>query len=299
MKREHLRLSPSSSADHAPAAGDDPFHSFLQGSVEQKTNPWAIGSATLANGAILAMLLIMGLGKTIGGFSDPVHPEHIPLSNFTLFAPSSAQSASGGGGGGSNSLTDPSAGRTPRKDMMPIVPPQPQALDNPRLPVDPAIAVPIEIKLPDNPALPNIGVAKSPTVLLSGGPGTRAGIGTGSDGGDGPGKGPGYRPGFDGSTGSSVYTPGIGGVSNPIPLLTPEAEFSDEARRNKYQGMCMITVIVDAQGYPRNPRVARSMGMGLDEKAIEAVQKYRFKPAMKGGKPVASIISVEVNFRLF
>jgi TonB family protein len=61
----------------------------------------------------------------------------------------------------------------------------------------------------------------------------------------------------------------------------------------------MIAVIVDARGYPLNPRVIRSLGMGLDEKALEAVQKYRFKPAMKDGKPVAATISVEVNFRLY
>ena len=81
--------------------------------------------------------------------------------------------------------------------------------------------------------------------------------------------------------------------------MTPEAEFSDEARRNKYQGICVVFVIVDAHGYPRNPRVVQSLGMGLDEKALEAVQKYRFKPAMKDGKPVASMINVAVNFRLF
>jgi len=96
-----------------------------------------------------------------------------------------------------------------------------------------------------------------------------------------------------------VYTPGVGGVSNPVPIVTPEAEFSDEARRNKHQGICMITMIVDRQGNPRNPHIVRSLGMGLDEKALEAVLKYRFKPARKDGKPVASIISVAVNFRLF
>jgi TonB family protein len=184
--------------------------------------------------------------------------------------------------------------------MMPIVPPQVQSLENPRLRVDPAIAVPIEIKLPDNSSLPNIGVYKSPNVsLLSNGQGTKAGIGSGSKGGDGPGNGNGDGPGNDRGFGDSIYRPGIGGVSNPVPLLTPEADFSDEARRNKYQGVCMITVIVDAHGYPRNPRVVQHLGMGLDEKALEAVQKYRFKPAMKDGKPVASIISVAVNFRLF
>jgi periplasmic protein TonB len=338
MNSERPHPSLNSSADRVSNAGDDRFNHFLQGGFEEKpiwtdlyeslhdalfpsrlppleltstpiptpdrmavkTNPWAIGTATLANGGLLAVLLCMGLSTTINHLPKPLPIDDIHLKDFTLFAPPTAQSAHGGGGGGSNSLTDPTVGRTPRQDMMPIVPSQPQMLDNPRLPVDPAIAVPIEIKLPDNSSLPNIGVYKSPNVsLVSGGQGKKAGIGTGSDGGDGPGRGSGYGPGFDGGTGGSVYTPGVGGVSNPIPLLTPEAEFSDEARRNKYQGVCMITVIVDAHGFPRNPRVVQHLGMGLDEKALEAVQKYRFKPAMKDGKPVASIISVAVNFKLF
>jgi TonB family protein len=93
--------------------------------------------------------------------------------------------------------------------------------------------------------------------------------------------------------------PGRGGVSQPIPIFTPEAEFSDEARRQKYEGVCMISVIIDAQGNPQSPRVVRRLGMGLDEKALAAVMKYRFKPARKDGRPVAVRISVMVNFRLF
>jgi TonB family protein len=338
MSPEHPHPSPNSSADRVSSAGDDPFNHFLQSGFEEKpiwtelyeslhdalfpsrlppleltstpvptpdrmavkTNPWAVGTATLANGGLLAILLCMGLSTTINHLPKPLPNIDVRLEDFTLFAPPSAQPAHGGGGGGSSSLTDPIAGRTPRQDMMPIVPPQVQSLENPRLRVDPAIAVPIEIKLPDNSSLPNIGVYKSPNVsLLSNGQGTKAGIGSGSKGGDGTGNGNGDGPGTDHGFGDSIYRPGIGGVSNPVPLLTPEADFSDEARRNKYQGVCMITVIVDAHGYPRNPRVVQHLGMGLDEKALEAVQKYRFKPAMKDGKPVASIISVAVNFRLF
>ena len=46
-------------------------------------------------------------------------------------------------------------------------------------------------------------------------------------------------------------------------------------------------------------QVARSLGMGLDQKAIEAVRKWKFEPAMKDGRPVAVQINVEVNFRLY
>jgi TonB family protein len=91
-----------------------------------------------------------------------------------------------------------------------------------------------------------------------------------------------------------------GGVSAPVILIQPDAEFSDEARRAKYQGVVVVSFIVDAQGNTQNPRVVRALGMGLDEKALEAVRKYKFKPAMKDGKtPVPVMMSVEVNFRLY
>ena len=91
-----------------------------------------------------------------------------------------------------------------------------------------------------------------------------------------------------------------GGISAPVALNDVEAEFSDEARRAKYQGVCLISLIVDAQGNPQSPHVVRPLGMGLDEKALEAVRKYKFKPAMKDGKtPVPVMITVEVNFRLY
>jgi TonB family protein len=264
-----------------------------------KTNPWAVGTAALANGGLLAILMLMGLGR-IGNIPKAPAGSDVHLKDFTLFAPPAERAAGGGGGGGSNELTDPIMGRTPRQQITPIVPPQIPVLQNPILAIDSAIAVQPQIKLPDNPSLPTIGVQRSPNVTLaSNGPGARVGLGTGTNRGDGPGSGIGYGPGSDRGVGDSVYMAGVGGVSNPIPLVTPEAEFSDEARQHKYQGVCMIAVIVDAQGMPRNPRVVRSLGMGLDQKALEAVERYRFKPAMKNGKPVAAAISVLVNFRLY
>jgi TonB family protein len=329
MKRHRLHRPTKSPADEAKRAGDDSLHEFLrQGFNEKplwaglyegfrdaifppklppleltstpaaaldcmaaKTNPWAIGSATIVNGSILAMLILMGFGRAIKQPSQPPTGDSIHLKDLTLFAP-----GGGGNGGGANEQTDPITGRLPKREGMPIAPVQVPVLDRPTIAVEPAV----RLELPDNPSLLNIGVPKSPNVTLaSNGPGNFTGMGTGPDGGVGPGKGPGDGPGFDGGFGDRVYTAGVRGVSNPVPIVTPEAEFSDEARRQKYQGICTISVIVDARGYPRNPRVIRSLGMGLDEKALEAVEKYRFKPAMKDGKPVASVISVEVNFRLY
>jgi TonB family protein len=88
-----------------------------------------------------------------------------------------------------------------------------------------------------------------------------------------------------------------GGVSAPRALNTPDPEYSEEARKAKYQGTVVLWLIVDQNGHPQQVKVARSLGMGLDEKAIEAVRKWTFEPAQKDGKPVAVQINVEVNFR--
>jgi TonB family protein len=90
----------------------------------------------------------------------------------------------------------------------------------------------------------------------------------------------------------------VNGVSAPVPLNDVKAEFSDEARRKHIEGVCLVTLIVDTHGNPVNLRVARALGYGLDQKALEAVRKYHFKPAMKGKVPVPVMITVEVNFRL-
>jgi TonB family protein len=88
-------------------------------------------------------------------------------------------------------------------------------------------------------------------------------------------------------------------ISAPVPLIIPQAKYTDEARKEGIQGEVMVSVIVDAQGMPQNPRIVRPMPAGLNEAALEAVRKYRFKPAMKDGKtPVPVMVTIAVNFRL-
>jgi TonB family protein len=262
--------------------------------MASSTNPWAVGTATLVNGSILALLLLMGLKAVV--HSDPFHPTGptFHVDDFPLFAPARADSSHGGRGGGTNDPLDPNKGRLPKLDLNAIEKVQVPLLDHPKLALNNSLAVPPEVKLPDNPAMPLIGVHDSTNVtVVSGGPGSYGGIGFGPGGDYGPGSGNNWGP----DTGVGV--PGVNGVSQPIPVFTPEAEFSDEARRQKYEGVCLISVIIDAQGNPQTPRVVRRLGMGLDEKALQAVMKYRFKPARKDGRPVAVRISVMVNFRLF
>jgi periplasmic protein TonB len=261
-----------------------------------KANPWAIGISSTFNLAILALLLFLGLRQVI---KTVTQTNVTPIDVGEFKAPKDLKMAGGGGGGGDQSIIQASKGKLPKLDQKPIVPPQVQTFDKPKIPVPPALDVQKNITLPDNPDMPNLGMKAGVNVVLSNGTGSGSGIGSGSGGGLGSGNGNGYGPGYGGNTGGGVYQIG-GGVSAPVPLNTVEAEFSDEARRAKYQGVCLISMIVDTNGMPQNPRVVRPLGMGLDEKALEAVRKYRFKPALKDGKtPVPVMITVEVNFRLY
>jgi protein TonB len=82
-------------------------------------------------------------------------------------------------------------------------------------------------------------------------------------------------------------------------LIAREAIYTEEARQKKINGSCMIAVVVDSQGMPRNIEIVKSLNPGLDENAAYAVSQYRFKPAIKDGEPIPTKVYVEVNFRLY
>jgi TonB family protein len=263
-----------------------------------KPNPWAIGISTSVNLLILLIVLFF-LGKKI---IDTVNKPALVATNIDLTdydATKAAQRNGGGGGGGDRSIIDASKGKLPKIMKDPVVPPMVQTFDKPKIEMPAAIDVQKDIKLPDNPDIPTIGMKSGVNVVLSNGTGSGGGMGSGSGGGLGSGNGIGYGPGSGWNTGGGLAQVG-GRVSAPVPLFQPEAEFSDEARRAKYQGVCLVGLIVDAQGNPQNVHIVRALGMGLDEKAMEAVRKYKFKPAMRDGKtPVPVYVNVEVNFRLY
>jgi TonB family protein len=90
-----------------------------------------------------------------------------------------------------------------------------------------------------------------------------------------------------------------GGVSAPMPIYQVEPEYSEEAKQAKFMGIVLVGLVVDANGSPQDVHVVRGVGLGLNDKAIEAVKQYKFKPAMEDGKPVAAQINIEVNFKIF
>jgi len=261
-----------------------------------KANPWAIGISTTINGLILALALYFGVRKVIQEVKPSLLTTPIDLTDYK--GPKELKTAGGGGGGGDRSFLEANKGKLPKLEKQPVLPPQPQTFEKPIIPMQAAINVQKNIQLPDN-ALPDIGVKSSANIVLSAGTGNGGGMGTGSGGGLGSGSGNGYGPGYGGNTGGGLYRIG-GGVVAPVLIHSVDPEFSDEARRAKYQGICLISIIVDRDGNPQDAHVVRALGMGLDEKALAAVKQFRFKPAMKDGKtPVPVMITVEVNFRLY
>jgi TonB family protein len=203
----------------------------------------------------------------------------------------------GGGGGGNHEILEASKGKLPKFAKTQIAPPQILRLDNPKLAVEPTVVMP-PIKLPDA-NMPDLGIPQSPQVAFSSqGSGSGSGFGSGSGGGVGSGNGNGIGPGTGGGYGGGIYHVG-GGVSNPILIYAPDPEFSDEARRAKYQGVCVVGLVVDAFGNPQRVHIVRPLGMGLDEKALTAVREYKFKPAQFKGKNVAVEVNIEVNFRIY
>jgi periplasmic protein TonB len=136
------------------------------------------------------------------------------------------------------------------------------------------------------------------TVLPSNGSGRGGAAGNGVGTGLGSGVGFGVGPGSDRSTGGGVFSPGHS-ITPPHTIYDPEPEYSEEARKLKQQGTVVLSLVVDQQGRARDIHVVRSLGMGLDEKAIEAVNKWKFEPGKREGLPMAVQVNVEVNFRLY
>ena len=203
----------------------------------------------------------------------------------------------GGGGGGTRSPLPASKGPIPRFSKTPLAPPS-AVIPNlkPLLPVQPNLLGPPDLVLPEMNLKGAWGDPNGVTGPYSNGPGMNGGIG-GKDGtGVGPDRGPGYNSGPGGPDG--VWSVGKG-VSPPIPLYKPEPAYSEEARKSKYQGSVHLWIVVDAQGNVSDVRVAKPLGMGLDEKAVETVRTWKFKPAARNGVRVPVRVMVEVLFRLF
>lgn len=244
---------------------------------------------------VIALLFLLGTNKAVQQAVkqqiDLIAPDLAPYK--ATVKPDKMQ---GGGGGGDRSPTPVSKGKLPKLANKQFVPPMISHDPDPKLVMDPTLIIPADANIP-KVNLDQLGDPLAKSGLASNGFGSGGGMGSGRGGGIGPGSGPGFGPGSGGGMGGGVYKIG-GGVSSPQLLFKVEPEYSEEARKAKFQGTVLLYVEVDEKGLPRNIRVIRPLGLGLDQKAIEAVEKWKFSPGKKDGKPVAVQAQIEVNFRL-
>jgi TonB family protein len=215
----------------------------------------------------------------------------------SLTMPVGDKKMGGGGGGGDSDKLKASKGALPRQSMQQITPPMAVIRnDNPKLVAEATVVVPPAIQLPHNGPMgdPLTGVLGP----ASNGTGSGGGIGSGSGGGVGSGFGPGVGPGHGGGFGGGAFMVG-NGVSAPRAIYSPDPEYSEEARKARWQGVVVLKIVVGPDGRTHEVQVLRSLGLGLDEKAMEAVKQWRFEPAKKDGQNVAVLVSVEVAFHLY
>lgn len=265
-----------------------------------------------ANGvAISAMIHVAVLGLLLSGiFVTHQITERQQRQVVTLIAPSPEDYAlptakkeiSGGGGGGDRDILPAPKGHPPKAVMQQQITPPAIIVRNqhPKLAAEPTVVAPPQVNVAEN-HIPMLGTPMKnvmPAAPPSNGTGSGGGIGSGSGGGVGIGHGSGVGAGSGGGIGGGVYRVG-GGISAPTAISAPDPNYTEEARRAKKQGTCVLWLIVDSSGHPRDIRVVRGLGFGLDAKAVDAVKQWRFNPALKDGKPVDVQISVEVEFHLY
>ena len=222
---------------------------------------------------------------------------HLTTEPLFLNLPPKPKKSGGGGGGGRREKTPASLGKLPRFSDRQLTPPTPKIVNlKPVLPVEPTVVVPQLAQLPPV----NIAQLGDPLGIPgppSSGPGTGGGIGTGTGGGVGPGKGAGVGPGEGGGTGGGLFRVG-GGVSAPTVVYRIEPNYSEDARRARYQGSVVLSAIVRKDGSIEILKVLRGLGLGLDENAVEALKKWKFRPGTRSGEPVDVALNIEINFAL-
>lgn len=248
---------------------------------------------------LIIALAIVSLGMMPGRVVQTAETTVAPIQ-FTLYDPPPppvmpvAKVQGGGGGGGAHQRVAPSKGRLPRVAKIPIVHLEEAKINLPKLTVEPTT----QVSLPQNAAIPKLGAPQSTQVALaSQGSGSDFGFGLGAMGGNGQGRGTGVGPGGGSGYGGGLMNVG-GGVSAPRVIYSVEPQFTSEARQANYQGVVGIQLIVDSQGNPQDVRVVHPLGMGLDERAIEAVRQYKFSPAIYQGHAVSVQMIINVDFRL-
>ena len=217
----------------------------------------------------------------------------VSIMQISPYLPKLAPAAKkAGGGGGQRNLTPAVHGQAPKFSWTQFSKPLAKPPVDPKLAITPTLVGNPDIKVP-NITAQNWG---DPLSKVLGGDS----LGQGSGNGIGNGQGNGLGPGYGYNTGGGYPNAGTGGYGSPACLYCPQPQFSDEAVKAKYQGTVLLVAVITADGRATEIRVAKGLGLGLDEKAVEAVRTWRFRPALgPDGKPASVRQSIEVTFHLY
>lgn len=281
-------------------AGASPNARFLAGDVtDRKLDAKRAGNATLVSalihgGFVLLVLLAIANPPAVLTTAN----DELPRDIVWLDTPGPG----GGGGGGGNESPEP-----PRKAELkgadkvtvPVATPPKMELAKPDPPPPAQIVIPAQNTATGVVELPGM-VSNLPTPAVpSQGSGSGGGAGTGQGTGIGSGRGSGLGDGYGGGTGGGAYRPG-NGVTSPVLLHEERPDYTNEAMRMKVQGIVEVEAIVMPDGTVGQVQIVRSLDdrYGLDQKAIEAVKRWRFRPGVRQGKPVPVLVNIELTFTL-
>ena len=202
-----------------------------------------------------------------------------------------SQPGPGGGGGGGNKMPDPPKKAELKGEQKISVPTPPKPTPEPVKEEPP----------PETLNIPAQTLAAAPVAspgALSNNPDTLS-TGSGSGTGAGAGQGSGLGPGFGGGTGGGAYRPG-NGVNLPQPITEVKPQYTADAMRAKVQGTVLLECVVLPDGSVGTVEVVRSLDstFGLDQEAIKAAKRWKFRPGTRFGEPVAVLVTIELTFTL-
>ena len=255
---------------------------------------WSQIIAFGVHGLLLFALLVVPIFISVSPSTEAKNKLDVTpldISPYLAKLPAGANKAGGGGGANDHTPTPVNKGKVPKFRMTQFTPPQVHPIPDPKLAMDPSLLAPPDLKIANLNA-PTFGDPLANANSDSLGHGNGTGIGSGDGGGLGPGSG--------GGTGGGAFRAGVNGVGSPVCIYCPLPEYSDEARKAKYQGSVTLDVLVTIDGRVMDPRVIKGPGLGLEEKAMAQVKNWKLKPAIgPTGKAVNARVIIEVAFRIF
>jgi TonB family protein len=256
-----------------------------------------------------ALLVISSIGFTSADErTEPLELEQKPIRMVYLMQPGPG----GGGGGGGLRMKTPATkaerkgterikSPIPARKLPPPLEPKPKPVEPPPTPLEAKVLPPVMAPVAPVAADTNNregDLKETPKEAPpSQGPGNGGGSGTGQGTGLGEGKGSGIGDGEGGGTGGGPYRPGSG-VEPPRLLKEVRADYTDEARRANLVGEVVLEIVVRRDGTVGDVKIMQRLGMGLDQKAVQAVRQWRFLPGRMRGTPVDVVVEVGVEFKL-